>query len=91
MGTVAVDVKWQKEIYKGVEIDMSQPPLVFKNQLFSLTGALPSEAAVFGQCQELLLADICPASQQFDSSCCLERRLYASCAMPHCGYKSAER
>jgi hypothetical protein len=39
MGTVAVDVKWQKELFKGVEIDMSQPPIVFKNQLFSLTGA----------------------------------------------------
>jgi ubiquitin carboxyl-terminal hydrolase 14 len=39
MGTVAVDVKWQKEVFKGVEIDMSQPPIVFKNQLFSLTGA----------------------------------------------------
>lgn len=38
MGTVAVDVKWQKEVFKGVEIDMSQPPIVFKNQLFSLTG-----------------------------------------------------
>ena len=39
MGTVAVDIKWQKEVFKGVEIDMSQPPIVFKNQLFSLTGA----------------------------------------------------
>ena len=32
-----VHVKWQKETY-DVEIDTSQPPLIFKQQLFSLTG-----------------------------------------------------
>ena len=34
-----VDVKWQKELLKDVEIDTEQPPLVFKSQLFTLTGA----------------------------------------------------
>ena len=32
-----VQVKWQKDTY-DVEIDKSQPPLIFKQQLFSLTG-----------------------------------------------------
>ncbi|DBB02923.1 hypothetical protein WJX77_004368 [Trebouxia sp. C0004] len=37
MGSLKVQVKWQKETY-DIEIDRSQPPLVFKQQLFSLTG-----------------------------------------------------
>ena len=37
MGSLKVQVKWQKDTY-DVEIDRSQPPLVFKQQLFSLTG-----------------------------------------------------
>ena len=52
MGTIAVDVKWQKEVFKGVEIDMSQPPIVFKNQLFSLTGARHSACAPACQAQK---------------------------------------
>ena len=31
-------MKWQKEVFKSIEIDTSEPPLMFKNQLFSLTG-----------------------------------------------------
>ncbi|GER46951.1 ubiquitin carboxyl-terminal hydrolase [Striga asiatica] len=31
-------VKWQKELFTNVEIDTSQPPYVFKCQLFDLTG-----------------------------------------------------
>ena len=37
MGSLKVQVKWQKDTY-DVEVDRSQPPLVFKQQLFSLTG-----------------------------------------------------
>ena len=37
MGNLKVQVKWQKDTY-DVEIDTSQPPVVFKQQLFSLTG-----------------------------------------------------
>ena len=37
MGSLKVQVKWQKDTY-DVEIDRSQPPVVFKQQLFSLTG-----------------------------------------------------
>ena len=38
-----VDVKWQKELLKDVEIDTEQPPLVFKSQLFTLTGAASAD------------------------------------------------
>ena len=41
MATLTVDVKWQKEMFKGVEIDTEQPAIVFKMQLFTLTGAEP--------------------------------------------------
>lgn len=37
MGSLKVQVKWQKDTY-DVEIDKSQPPAMFKQQLFSLTG-----------------------------------------------------
>lgn len=38
MGSVTVDVKWQKETLKGIVIDTNESPAVFKSQLFSLTG-----------------------------------------------------
>ena len=31
-------MKWQKETFQNLEIDTSQPPIVFKGQLFALTG-----------------------------------------------------
>ena len=34
----AVHVKWGKEKYKDIECDTDEPPMVFKAQLFSLTG-----------------------------------------------------
>lgn len=37
-----LNVKWGKEIFKDVEVDMEQPPEMFKMQLYSLTG-VPSE------------------------------------------------
>ncbi|KAG8481850.1 hypothetical protein CXB51_027195 [Gossypium anomalum] len=36
-----VSVKWQKEIFKSMEIDTRQPPYVFKCQLYDLTGVHP--------------------------------------------------
>lgn len=57
MDTVAVDVKWQKETFKGVEIDMSQPPVVFKNQLFSLTGALQMWLLLMGHLKAFNFGD----------------------------------
>ncbi|KAK1257288.1 Ubiquitin carboxyl-terminal hydrolase 6 [Acorus gramineus] len=41
-----VNVKWQKEVFKNVEIDTNQPPLVFKCQLFDLTGVPPERQKI---------------------------------------------
>lgn len=42
----AVSVKWQKELFKDVEIDTTQPPYVFKCQLFDLTGVPPERQKI---------------------------------------------
>ncbi|KAK1289465.1 Ubiquitin carboxyl-terminal hydrolase 6 [Acorus calamus] len=44
--TCTVSVKWQKEVFKNVEIDTNQPPLVFKCQLFDLTGVPPERQKI---------------------------------------------
>lgn len=36
-----VKVKWGKEVYPDVEVNTDEPPLVFKAQLFALTGVNP--------------------------------------------------
>lgn len=41
-----VSVKWQKEVFPDVEIDTSQPPLVFKGQLYDLTGVPPERQKI---------------------------------------------
>ncbi|KAJ6803084.1 ubiquitin carboxyl-terminal hydrolase 7-like [Iris pallida] len=41
-----VSVKWQKEVFPAVEIDTSQPPFVFKCQLFDLTGVPPERQKI---------------------------------------------
>ncbi|CAM6116265.1 unnamed protein product [Calypogeia fissa] len=41
-----VSVKWQKELFPAVEIDTDQPPLVFKCQLFDLTGVPPERQKI---------------------------------------------
>ncbi|KAF3626844.1 Ubiquitin carboxyl-terminal hydrolase 7 [Capsicum annuum] len=43
---VTVSVKWQKEVYPAVEIDISQPPYVFKCQLYDLTGVPPERQKI---------------------------------------------
>ena len=48
MPTTKVEVKWGKEVFKDVEIDMEQPPSVFKTQLFSLTGVPPERQKIMG-------------------------------------------
>lgn len=42
----AVSVKWQKELFSAVEIDTSQPPYVFKCQLYDLTGVPPERQKI---------------------------------------------
>ncbi|KXZ51706.1 hypothetical protein GPECTOR_11g155 [Gonium pectorale] len=46
MAQVKVNVKWGKETYNDIELDMSQTPLVFKSQLFALTGVPPDRQKV---------------------------------------------
>ncbi|RXH67357.1 hypothetical protein DVH24_027477 [Malus domestica] len=41
-----VSVKWQKELLKAVEIDTTQPPYVFKCQLYDLTGVPPERQKI---------------------------------------------
>ncbi|KAL5728862.1 ubiquitinyl hydrolase 1 [Ranunculus cassubicifolius] len=41
-----VSVKWQKEVFPAVEIDTNQPPLLFKCQLFDLTGVPPERQKI---------------------------------------------
>nr|GEV28193.1 ubiquitin carboxyl-terminal hydrolase 6 [Tanacetum cinerariifolium] len=41
-----VSVKWKKELYKGAEIDITQPPCVFKCQLYDLIGAPPERQTI---------------------------------------------
>lgn len=48
MPTLKVEVKWGKESFKDVEIDLDQPPLMFKTQLFSLTGVPPERQKIMG-------------------------------------------
>lgn len=42
----AVSVKWQKELFPKVEIDTSQPPYLFKCQLYDLTGVPPERQKI---------------------------------------------
>jgi ubiquitin carboxyl-terminal hydrolase 14 len=39
-------VKWKKEVFANIEIDMSQPPIVFKTQLYTLTGVPPERQKI---------------------------------------------
>ncbi|XP_020099025.1 ubiquitin carboxyl-terminal hydrolase 6 [Ananas comosus] len=41
-----VSVKWQKELFPAVEIDTTQPPIVFKSQLYTLTGVPPERQKI---------------------------------------------
>lgn len=41
-----VSVKWQKEMFSGVEIDTNQSPYVFKCQLYDLTGVPPERQKI---------------------------------------------
>lgn len=41
-----VTVKWGKEKFEGVELNTDEPPMVFKAQLFALTGVQPARQKV---------------------------------------------
>lgn len=46
MGTVKVNIKWGKETFSDVDVDLTQVPLVFKSQLFALSGVPPERQKV---------------------------------------------
>ncbi|XP_045481227.1 ubiquitin carboxyl-terminal hydrolase 14 [Harmonia axyridis] len=46
MPSFKVKVKWGKEIYPDIEVNTDEPPLVFKAQLFALTGVHPERQKV---------------------------------------------
>uniref|UniRef100_G3QKI2 Ubiquitin carboxyl-terminal hydrolase n=1 Tax=Gorilla gorilla gorilla TaxID=9595 RepID=G3QKI2_GORGO len=41
-----ITVKWGKEKFEGVELNTDEPPMVFKAQLFALTGVQPARQKV---------------------------------------------
>lgn len=55
MPAVQVKVKWNKETFEGVELNTDEEPMVFKAQLFALTGVEPSRQKVL--CKGVSLRD----------------------------------
>jgi ubiquitin carboxyl-terminal hydrolase 14 len=41
MSLIKVNVKWAKELFKDVEINLCEPPIIFKAQMFDLSGVQP--------------------------------------------------
>jgi ubiquitin carboxyl-terminal hydrolase 14 len=46
MSQLKVNVKWGKEQFKNVELNLEETPLVFKAQLFALTGVQPERQKI---------------------------------------------
>ena len=46
---LVVNVKWGKEKFENVEVDTSEPPEVFKAQLFALSGVPPERQKVMAK------------------------------------------
>lgn len=57
MTTFKVNLKWGKEQFKDVELDLSEPPLVFKAQLFALSGVQPERQKIMIKGQTIGDAD----------------------------------
>ncbi|XP_059059026.1 ubiquitin carboxyl-terminal hydrolase 14 [Achroia grisella] len=55
MPKVSVKVKWGKETYPGVEVNTEDDPVVFKAQIFALTGVQPERQKVV--CKGVTLRD----------------------------------
>lgn len=53
--SIAVKVKWGKELYQGVEVNTDEPPMLFKAQIFALTGVQPDRQKVM--CKGATLKD----------------------------------
>lgn len=50
-----VKVKWGKETYPGVEVNTDEDPVLFKAQIFALTGVQPDRQKVV--CKGVTLRD----------------------------------
>jgi ubiquitin carboxyl-terminal hydrolase 14 len=48
MATIPVTVKWGKQKWDDVQVNLAEPPLVFKAQLFALTGVPPDRQKIMG-------------------------------------------
>ncbi|KAK8744474.1 hypothetical protein OTU49_000825 [Cherax quadricarinatus] len=46
MPAYQVKVKWGKELYPDIELDTGEPPMVFRAQLFALTGVQPQRQKI---------------------------------------------
>lgn len=46
MPSIKIKVKWGREIFQGIEVDTDSEPLLFKAQLFALTGVQPDRQKV---------------------------------------------
>jgi len=46
MATIKVNVKWGKKKFDNLEINLEDPPVVFKAQLFTLSGVLPERQKI---------------------------------------------
>ncbi|XP_028163286.1 ubiquitin carboxyl-terminal hydrolase 14 isoform X3 [Ostrinia furnacalis] len=55
MPKVSVKVKWGKEMYPGVEVNTDEDPVLFKAQIFALTGVQPERQKVV--CKGVTLRD----------------------------------
>jgi len=57
---ILVNVKWGKEKFDAVELNTEEPPMVFKAQLFALTGVQPERQKVMVKGGTLkVLAGVC--------------------------------
>lgn len=46
MSVFKVNIKWAKEQFKDVEVNLSEPPIIFKAQLFALSGVQPERQKI---------------------------------------------
>lgn len=53
-----VNVKWGKEKFDAVELNTEEPPMVFKAQLFALTGVQPERQKVMVKGGTLKVLDV---------------------------------
>ena len=53
MPIVKLNIKWAKEVFNDVEANLDEPPLVFKAQMFALSGVPPERQKIMIKGQSL--------------------------------------